>query len=88
MKIEHKVDQGSLQSCAESFVYGESRTGQLSGSVEVENVQIGADIPVGSVFEIESPRFPPFSDLHVVGVIFAYRGFRIWSIGNSEKQFS
>ena len=55
-----------------AHVDGEARAGDLGGALEVENAQLGAEVPVGLRFEVEGAGRAPAFDFDVVVGATAY----------------
>ena len=85
VKIQHEVDESSLKSGAEAFIYRESGACDFAGSFEVQNVQRLTDIPVSFRFEVEASRLSHFSDFHIVRIIAAFRYFRVWRVRHAQQ---
>ena len=57
VKVEHEGGERPLQARAQPHVGHEARAGQLGAALEVENPELGADVPVVPGFEVEAGRF-------------------------------
>src|SRR5262249_52094323 len=71
MNVEHEVDQGAFEQRADAPVNGKARTGDFGGTLQVQNAELGAKVPVRLGFEIELTRLAPAPDLDVVLLAFA-----------------
>ena len=87
MQVEHEVDDRSLQACSQSLVDRESGAGDLGGSLEIEDVQILSDIPVGLLFKIKYTRFAPFPEFHVVAVVEAFLHVLVRGVRHFQQRF-
>ena len=85
MEVEHEVDDGSLQPCAQSLVYREPCAGQLAGSFKVEYVEGFADVPVSLCFETEFARLTDSADLHIVRVVVAFLDVLVRNVRDAEQ---
>ena len=68
VQIEHPGDQRPLQPRAGALQHVEARAAELDAALEVDDVQLRAEIPVRLRLEVERPRLPFFPDDHVLGV--------------------
>ena len=64
--VEHEVDEGALEARADAPVDGEAGAGDFGGTLEIQDAEFGAKIPVGFGLEIELARLAAAADLHVV----------------------
>ena len=53
MRVQHEVDQRALQLRAQPKIDGKPGAGDFGSPVEIENSQVGADIPMRLGFEVE-----------------------------------
>ena len=76
MRVGHEADERALKTSAQATEQHEARFGELHRTLEVNNAQIYAKIPVCFEFEIERGRRAPTTHLGVIVFIFAdRRGF-------------
>ena len=88
MKVEHEVDDGSFESCAHALVDGESCSGDLARSFEVEDIEIFAYIPVRLGLKAEFTRFAPLAELHIGCVVSAFLDLCVRNVRHSEQDVS
>ena len=74
MRVQEEVDEGALQAGAGATENGEAAAGELVAALEVENVQIGAQVPVRLKVEVELARGAPTATLDVLVLVLAKRG--------------
>ena len=74
MRIEEIVDERTLKTSACTAEHRETAARKLIASIEIEDVQIGAKIPMGLEIEIELARRAPATALGVFAFVFAHRG--------------
>ena len=67
MELEHEVDQGARQPGAGAHQHREARARHLCGALEIENAELGPDVPVRLRLEVERARSAVPPDLDVVG---------------------
>ena len=73
VRIEEEVDEGALQAGASATENGKTAAGELVAALEVEDVQIGAQIPVRLKVEVELARGAPAATLDVLVLVLAVR---------------
>src|SRR5258707_8094017 len=56
MDVQHEVDERPLEQGAGAEVDGEAGAGELGAALEVEDAELGPQVPVGLGREIEVPR--------------------------------
>jgi hypothetical protein len=83
--IEHEIDQGALQFRAHVPVQGEACAGDFGGAFEVENAELGSEIPVRLRLEVEARRLGEAPHLNVVLRRAAHRNGLMRDIGNSRE---
>ncbi len=86
MDIQKEIYQRALELRAHAPIDGESRARDFGGALQVENVQLGTQVPVSLGFEIELRGLPPAPDLDIVR-----RGLSHWhglvgDVGNARQQ--
>src|SRR5689334_8084723 len=84
--VEKKIDQGALQTGAGSPIYSEAGAGDLRGALQIEDMQIGPQIPVGLRFEIKLSGLAPAMDLDVVVRTASNRNRFVRNIRDSGQQ--
>ena len=73
VRVQEEVDKGALQAGAGATENGEAAAGELVAALEVEDVQIGAQIPVRLKVEVELARGAPTTALNVLVLVLAVR---------------
>ena len=73
VRIEEIVDERALKTSARTAEHRETAARKLIASIEIEDVQIGAKIPMGLEIEIELARRAPAAALGVFAFVFAHR---------------
>ena len=73
VRIEEEVDKGAFQAGASATENGKTAAGELVAALEVEDVQIGAQIPVRLKVEVELARGAPAATLDVLVLVLAVR---------------
>ena len=81
VRIEEEVDEGALQTGAGATENGEAATGELVAALEVEDVEVGAQIPVRFKVEVEHARGAPTTALDVLVLVLAVRGGLAGNVG-------
>src|SRR5258708_24660188 len=66
VQIEHEVHQSALEFRAQIPVHGEARPGQLDRTLQIENAEFRAEVPVRLGSEIKFWRSAPTPDFDVV----------------------
>ena len=82
VRVEHEVDERTLQLGALVKVDGEPRTGDLARAREVQDAEFGAEIPVRLGREIERAFVAPGVNHHVVFGAVAFRHGLVRQVGN------
>ena len=72
MQVQHEVNDRALQSGAHALVNSEPGAGDLGCALEVEDVQIFADVPVGFHLEALFSRGAPLAQLDIIAVVYAF----------------
>ena len=73
VRIEEIVDERALKTSACAAEHRETAARELIASIEIEDVQIGAKIPMRLEIEIELARRAPATALGVFAFVFAHR---------------
>ena len=81
MRVEEEVDEGALQTGAGATENGEAAAGELVAALEVEDVEVGAQVPVRLKVEIELARGAPTTALDVLVLVLAKRGGLARNVG-------
>ncbi len=84
--IQHEVDERPLQLRAHAPVDGKSRAGDFGGTLQVQDAQLRAQVPMRFGFEIELARLAPAADFDVVLGALADRHRFVRNIGNAGQQ--
>ena len=74
VRVEEVVDERALEACTCATEHGEAAAGNLVAALEIENVEVGAKIPVGLGLEAlgrEVARGAPATALGVLGLVLA-----------------
>ena len=85
MKVHHKVDAGTFQAGAQTLVEHKAGTGNFSGTVSIENVQIRTDIPVCLRLEGELFRRAPFAHFRIFRIVLADGHISLGHIGDVQQ---
>ena len=73
VRIQEVVDESALKTGACAAEHRETAARKLIATIEIEDVQIGAKIPMGLEIEIELARRAPATALGVFAFVFAHR---------------
>ncbi len=84
VKVQHKINKGSLQQCPRATVKREPRSRQFRCSGEVQDPQLFSDLPMVFREKVEFGDFAPAPYLSVVFGPRAYRHGLMGQIGDSE----
>ena len=84
--VQEKVDQCPFQFGAQPPVKRKARARDFAGAGEIQNPQLGSQIPMRFGLEIELRRFAGAAHLHVVGFRFADRDGLVGNIRNAGQQ--
>src|ERR1700749_4139698 len=85
MQVEHEVDQRALQPCSRSPVHRKACAGKLRGTLQIENPQRFANLPVRLWLEGKLRRRSPALDLDIVLLRLAHRNRIVWKIRKARK---
>ena len=47
MDVQHEIDERAFELRAQTPVDGETRAGDFGGALEIENAEVGAQVPMG-----------------------------------------
>ena len=86
MRVKEEVDEGALQAGTGATENGEAAAGELVAALEVENVQIGTQIPVRLKVEVELARGAPATTLDVLVFVLAKRGGLARDVGQMSHE--
>ncbi len=86
VRIEEEVDEGALKTGAGATENGEAAAGELVAALEVEDVQIGAQIPVRLKVEVELARGAPAATLDVLVLVLTVRGGIARNVGQVSHE--
>jgi hypothetical protein len=87
MQIEHVAYQGALELCRPALENREARACQFCAPLEIEDVELLAEVPVGLGLEVEFPRLAPFSYFPICLLVGTVRNRFVRRVGNLEEQF-
>ena len=77
MQIEQQRDQGTLQPRTLATQHVKARSGDLDAALEIEDAELGPELPMGPRLERECARFALHAHLDVFGFVGADRHLRI-----------
>ena len=86
VRVEEEVDEGTLQAGAGATENGKAATGELVATLELEDVQIGAQIPVRLKVEVELARGAPAATLDVLVLVLTVRGGLARNVGQVSHE--
>ena len=87
--VDHEADERALQAGAQAAQHVEAALGQLHAAIEVDDVQLGAQVPVGLGLEAlggEVARGAPAAHLGVVVLVGAHRRGGVGHVGDGHQQ--
>ncbi len=88
VRVEHEINERAFELRAQPDVDGEPRPGDFSGALEIENPEVGADIPVGFGFEVEGPGLADGAYDDIVFGGFPYRDGFVGNVGDAGQQLA
>ena len=74
VRVEEVVDERALKACTCTTEHGEATAGDLVAALEIEDIEVGAEVPVGLGLEAlgrEIARGAPATALGVLGLVLA-----------------
>ena len=74
MRVEEVVDKRALEACTCAAEHGEAAAGNLVAALEIEDIEVSAEVPVGLGLEAlgrEVARGAPATALGVLGLVLA-----------------
>ena len=83
--VEEEVYQGALQTGTLALVEGESGAGHLVAELEVDDVVLGAEVPVGQGVGGQVGLRAELADHHVVGFALAARHAGMRCVGQRDE---
>ncbi len=86
VELEHELNESARETSAVAHENREARSRQLARSLEVENPEIGADVPVGLRFEVELGLVPPGANDDVVVARSTDGHDRIGNVRDAEQR--
>jgi hypothetical protein len=86
MQVQHKIDEGALQQGAVAQVQGKPRPGDFRGTLEIEDVQVLADVPVRFHREVEHRRRSHALHFGIVVLVASHRDAVMGKVGNAHQQ--
>src|ERR1019366_6760557 len=87
MHVEEKVYKCALQPGAQAPVEREARAGDLAGAREIEDTELGTEVPMCLGLEVELRWLANSADFHVVVGGTAHRDGFVRDIGDAGEQF-
>ena len=66
VQVHHEIDQCAFQACAKAAVKDETAASHFGGAFEIDDVQIGAEVPMWFYFKSEFRLVAPCPDFYVV----------------------
>src|SRR5947209_717648 len=87
MNVQKPCDQRSLQCSSRPSQYVKSRAADLDSTFDVQDSQLGADLPVWFRLEVEYPRCSHRAQDNVRGFVRANWNSRMGQVGNPQHQF-
>ncbi len=85
--VEEEVDEGTLQTGTLAFVERESGAGHLVAQLEVDDVILGAEIPVGQRVGGQVGLVAEFGHHHIVGLALAHGHGDMRCVGQAYQLF-
>ena len=73
VRVKEEVDEGTLKTGAGATENGKAATGELVAALEIEDVEVGAQVPVRLKVEVELARGAPTTALDVLVLVLAVR---------------
>ena len=73
VRVKEEVDEGALKTGAGATENGKAATGELVAALEIEDVEVGAQVPVRLKVEVELARGAPTTALDVLVLVLAVR---------------
>ena len=89
VRIDEEVDERALQTGAQTAQHGEAAARKLVAALEIQDVQIGAQIPMRFGLEalrLEIARGAPAADLGVLGLVLADGRLVVGEVGRMGDQ--
>jgi hypothetical protein len=86
VQVEHEVDERARQPRALAHQHGEPRAGDLRAALEVEDAQLGPEVPVRLRLEVERGGIAHAPHFAVVVGAPADRHARMRDVGNEQQQ--
>lgn len=86
MRVQEEVDEGTLQAGAGATEDGEAATGELVAALEIEDIEVGAQIPVRLEVEVELARGAPTTTLDVLILVLTVRGGLARNVGQVSHE--
>ena len=86
VRVQEEVDKGALQAGAGATENGEAAAGELVAALEVEDVEVGAQVPVRLKVEVELARGAPAATLDVLVLVLTVRGGIARNVGQVSHE--
>ena len=83
--VEEEVDKGALQACAFAFIYGETGSGDFVAQLKVNDVVLGAELPVGQSPFGQVGFGAEFGHDDVVGFVLAFGNRDVRCVGQGDE---
>ncbi len=88
VNVQHEVDQRAFQPGADAPIDGKPRAGDFGGALQIQNLQLGPEIPMRLGLKIELARLAPAADFDVVVRALAHRHGFVRNIRNAGHQIA
>ena len=87
--IDHERNDRAFETGSQTFVEGETAAGNFCSTVEIENVEVDAEIPVCFWFKIKFAWFAPdaFNAIIVFAAVWNVVGWHVWNADNEITHF-
>ena len=86
VRVQEEVDKGALQAGAGATENGEAAAGELVATLEVEDIEVGAQIPVRLKVKVELARGAPAATLDVLVLVLTVRGGLARNVGQVRHE--
>ncbi len=88
VNVQKEIDERPLQSRADAPVNRKPRAGDLGGALQIQDLQLRAQIPMRLGFEIELARLAPAAHFDVVVRALAHRHGLVRDVGDAGHQIA
>ena len=89
MRVKEVVDERALEACTCTTEHGEAAAGDFVAALEIEDIEVSAEIPVGLGLEAlgrEVARGAPATALGVLGLVLADRRRGAGDVGHMQHE--